>query len=167
MYYFLILSIIIAGFGGNICGHSDIIDPGIRHYRNEKIRTMGIALMEMAIGIGNLFGGISAGYLIQSIEYMRTACFACVVKEIWQLLVKTRERSCLSSARHSSWRQCWWAVATHFEKITHFENFFQSALNLGPNQRTLKKFSKCVKNVHQHYFRCNLLTHFEKKISTK
>ena len=30
-------------------------------------------------------------------------------------------------------------VATHFEKNTHFEIFFQSALNLGPNQRTLKK----------------------------
>ena len=30
-------------------------------------------------------------------------------------------------------------VATDFEKITHFENFFQSALNVGPNQRTLKK----------------------------
>ena len=34
------------------------------------------------------------------------------------------------------------AVAMHFEKITHFENFFQSALNLGPDQRTLKKISK-------------------------
>ena len=71
-------------------------------------------------------------------------------------------------------------VATHFEKITHSEIFFQSALNLRPNQRTLKKFSKCVKfvtnltnfekkiskcvkSVHQHYFRCKLLTHFEKK----
>ena len=57
--------------------------------------------------------------------------------------------------------QVW--VATHFEKITHFENFFESALNLGPNQRTLKIFSKCVKSVHQHYFWCKLLTHFEKK----
>ena len=36
--------------------------------------------MEMAIGIGNLLGGISAGFLIQSIGYMRTACLACVVK---------------------------------------------------------------------------------------
>ena len=27
----------------------------------------------------------------------------------------------------------------HFEKIRHFEKNFQSALNLGPNQRTLKK----------------------------
>ena len=71
-------------------------------------------------------------------------------------------------------------MATHFEKITHLNFFFQSALNLGPNQRTLKKnskcvkygtnlthfeffFSKCVKSVHQHYFRCKLLTHFEKK----
>ena len=25
-------------------------------------------------------------------------------------------------------------VITHFEKITHFENFFQSALNLGPTE---------------------------------
>ena len=41
MYYLLILSIIIAGFGGNICGHSDIIDPGVRHYRNEKIQNYG------------------------------------------------------------------------------------------------------------------------------
>ena len=34
------------------------------------------------------------------------------------------------------------SVATHFEKITHFENFFQSAFNLGPNQRILKDFFK-------------------------
>ena len=30
-------------------------------------------------------------------------------------------------------------VATHFEKIAHFEIFFQSALNLAPNQHSLKK----------------------------
>ena len=30
-----------------------------------------------------------------------------------------------------------WTVATHFEKMTHFEKCFQSALNLGPNQRKL------------------------------
>ena len=35
-------------------------------------------------------------------------------------------------------------VATHYEKIPHFEKKFQSALNLGPNQRTLKFFSNCV-----------------------
>ena len=45
-------------------------------------------------------------------------------------------------------------VATHFEKITHFEKNFQSALNLGPNQRTLNFFSNCVK------FGTNL-SHFE------
>ena len=45
--------------------------------------------------------------------------------------------------------------STHFEKkiqsafLTHFENLF----------------SMCVKSVHQHYFRCKLITHFEKKIS--
>ena len=33
-------------------------------------------------------------------------------------------------------------VATHFKKITHFEKKFQSGLNLGPNQRTLKHFYK-------------------------
>ena len=66
-------------------------------------------------------------------------------------------------------------VATHFEKITHFEKnfskwvkfgtslthfekFFQSGLNLGPAQRTLKKNSKWFK------FGTNL-THFEKNIS--
>ena len=46
-----------------------------------------------------------------------------------------------------------WSVATHFEKK------IQSALNLGPNQRTLKKFSKCVK------FGTNL-THFEKEFQS-
>lgn len=30
-------------------------------------------------------------------------------------------------------------VKTHLEKITHFDNVFQSALNLVPNQRTRKK----------------------------
>ena len=37
------------------------------------------------------------------------------------------------------------SVATQFEKIRHFEKKIQSALNLGPNQRTLKIFLKCVK----------------------
>ena len=45
-------------------------------------------------------------------------------------------------------------VATHFEKITHFEQKFQSVFNLGPNQQTLKIFSKCVKLGTN-------LTHFE------
>ena len=34
------------------------------------------------------------------------------------------------------------SVAAHFEKITHFEKKFQSAVNLGPNQRTLKNIFK-------------------------
>ena len=45
------------------------------------------------------------------------------------------------------------AVATHFEKITHFEKVFQSALNLGPAQRTLNFFfSECVNQVHIYIF---------------
>ena len=43
-------------------------------------------------------------------------------------------------------------MATHFEKITHIEKCFQSALILGPPQRTLKNVSKRVKSVHQQYF---------------
>ena len=54
------------------------------------------------------------------------------------------------------------SVAMHFEKIKHFEKIFQSVLNFGPNQRTLKfffkvrliwdqldikNFSKCVKSL--------------------
>ena len=46
------------------------------------------------------------------------------------------------------------ATSTSKEMLTHFEKSFQSALNFGPNQRTLNFFSKCVK------FRTNL-THFE------
>ena len=33
-------------------------------------------------------------------------------------------------------------MATHFEKITHLDFFFQSALNLGPNHCTLKKMTE-------------------------
>ena len=52
-----------------------------------------------------------------------------------------------------------WFVATHFEKITHFEKKISSAF-LGPNQRTLKnKFSKCVN------FGINI-THFEKNFQS-
>ena len=42
------------------------------------------------------------------------------------------------------------AVTTHFEKNTHFDKFYQSALNLGPSQRTMKKyfFPKCVNIGH-------------------
>ena len=42
-------------------------------------------------------------------------------------------------------------VTTHFEKLRTLKIFFQSALNLGPSQRTLKKnifFSKCVNMGH-------------------
>ena len=35
-----------------------------------------------------------------------------------------------------------WTVATHFEKIRQFEKKIQNAVNLGPNQRTLKKWFK-------------------------
>ena len=80
MYYFLILSIIIAGLGNifAVIQISLILVSDITEMK--KSRTMGIPLMEMAIGIGHLFGGISAGNLIQSIGYMRIACLACVVK---------------------------------------------------------------------------------------
>ena len=44
--------------------------------------------------------------------------------------------------------------------ITHFEIFFQSALNLGPSQRTLKK-NKCL---FQSALISAILTHFEKKV---
>ena len=63
-------------------------------------------------------------------------------------------------------------VTTHFEKITHFEIFLQSALNLGPAQRTLNFFfSKCVKfgtslthfEKIQIALKYSMLTHFEKK----
>ena len=35
----------------------------------------------------------------------------------------------------------------HFEKITHFKKNFQSALNLGPAQRTLKFFFQSALNL--------------------
>ena len=41
-------------------------------------------------------------------------------------------------------------VATHFEKITHFEKFFQSALNLGP--AVLLQTTLLVRNI-THVFR--------------
>lgn len=48
-------------------------------------------------------------------------------------------------------------------KITHFEQKNQSALNIGPTQRTLRNYvSKCVKRVQNHYFWFRPLTHFEK-----
>lgn len=40
------------------------------------------------------------------------------------------------------------------EKITHFENLFQSASILGTNQRTIRtliNISKCVMKLHQHF----------------
>ena len=33
-----------------------------------------------------------------------------------------------------------------------FNKKFQSVLKLGPGQRTLKIFSKCVMRVHQHFY---------------
>ena len=38
-------------------------------------------------------------------------------------------------------------VTTHFEKITRFEKKNQSALNLGPAQRTLKKLFQSALNL--------------------
>ena len=82
---------------------------------------------------------------------------------------------------------CLITVETHFEKIRHFDflskcvkfgtnSFVQSALNLGPNehslrkknskcvilgptQSTLKLFLKCSKSVHLHYFWGRLTSH--------
>ena len=51
-------------------------------------------------------------------------------------------------------------------KSTHFEKFFQGALNLGPTWCTLKKFSKCVLSVHLHFL-CRLYNALWKKIYTK
>ena len=38
-------------------------------------------------------------------------------------------------------------VTTHFEKITHFEKFFQSALKIEQPQRTLKKIFQSALNL--------------------
>ena len=56
----------------------------------------------------------------------------------------------LLALRHVCYNALW--------KITHFEKFFQSALNLGPSQRTLKK-----KIFFQSALISAILTHFEKK----
>ena len=48
--------------------------------------------------------------------------------------------------------KAWWPCYNALWKIMHFDKIFQSALKLGPSQRTLKKkwvfFSKCVNMGH-------------------
>jgi hypothetical protein len=41
-------------------------------------------------------------------------------------------------------------VTTHFEKITHFENLFQSALKFEQPQRTLNIFFQSALNLGLH-----------------
>lgn len=80
LYYFLLPSIILAGFGDifavfqiSLSYISDITEAS-------KKRTFGIALLELSGGIGVLLGQIIAGYLIQSLGYTLTVLFTCIVK---------------------------------------------------------------------------------------
>ena len=47
-------------------------------------------------------------------------------------------------------------VATHFEKITHFEKKISKCVKFGTNLTQFDFFSKSVKSIHQHYFWCKL-----------
>lgn len=77
LYYFLIfLSImgdIFAVFQIALSYVSDITEGTER-------RTVGIAFVELFVGIGTLLGGVIAGYLIQSVGYIWTLSIATIVK---------------------------------------------------------------------------------------
>lgn len=80
LYYFLLPSIILAGFGDiyavfqiSLSYMSDITEAS-------KRRTVGIALLELSAGMGVLLGQIIAGYLIQSVGYTLTVLLSCIVK---------------------------------------------------------------------------------------
>lgn len=77
LYYFLIfLSImgdIFAVFQIALSYVSDITEGTER-------RTVGIAFVELFVGMGTLLGGVFAGYLIQSVGYIWTLSIATIVK---------------------------------------------------------------------------------------
>lgn len=80
LYFFLLPSIILAGFGDifavfqiSMSYMSDITEAS-------KRRTVGIALLELSGGMGVLLGQIIAGYLIQYVGYTVTVLLSCIVK---------------------------------------------------------------------------------------
>ena len=81
-------------------------------------------------------------------------CGFCVQRDLWRKQWYHKFNKLISCWKPSKWSSVvveilghGWAVATHFEKITHFEKKFQSALNLGPKQRTLNFFFQSVLNL--------------------
>ena len=69
-------------------------------------------------------------------------------------IISWTRRLCLDPPKSPHRRFCYNALW----KITHFEKCFQSALNLGPSQRTLNFFF-----IFQSALIWGILTHFEKK----
>lgn len=80
LYYFLIPSIFLSIMGDIFAVFQIALSYVSDITEGTKMRTVGIALVELFVGMGTLLGGVIAGYLIQSIGYIWTLIIATIVK---------------------------------------------------------------------------------------
>lgn len=80
LYYFLIPSIFLSIMGDIFAVFQIALSYVSDITEGTKRRTVGIAFVELFVGMGTLLGGVFAGYLIQSVGYIWTLSIATIVK---------------------------------------------------------------------------------------
>lgn len=80
LYYFLIPSIFFSIMGDIFAVFQIALSYVSNITEGTKRRTVGIAFVELFVGMGTLLGGVFAGYLIQSVGYIWTLSIATIVK---------------------------------------------------------------------------------------
>lgn len=80
LYYFLIPSIFFSIMGDIFAVFQIALGYVSNITDSTKRRTVGIAFVELFVGMGTLLGGVFAGYLIQSVGYIWTLSIATIVK---------------------------------------------------------------------------------------
>lgn len=80
LYYFLIPSIFLSIMGDIFAVFQIALSYVSDITEGTKRRTVGIAFVELFVGMGTLLVGVFAGYLIQSVGYIWTLSIATIVK---------------------------------------------------------------------------------------
>lgn len=80
LYYFLIPSIFLSTMGDIFAVFQIALSYVSDITEGTKRRTVGIAFVELFVGMGTLLGRVIAGYLIQSVGYIWTLSIAIIVK---------------------------------------------------------------------------------------
>lgn len=80
LYYFLIPPIFLSIMGDIFAVFQIALSYVSDITEGTKRRTVGIAFVELFVGMGTLLGGVFAGYLIQSVGYIWTLSIVTIVK---------------------------------------------------------------------------------------